>query len=413
MAGSDQSVNLGGMLSQMGTALGSMGKAGDGLTRSIEGSFMPNVDPNDPESLRRMMQWQNSLGRTDEAAVTMGSIRDMETERRAKAKAEKESLEKRQILGFRQAYQRAKNAGDQAQMEKIKQSAGAFSQQSGIDVMSGINQVDQIGAAEEARERAAQQFQWQKDSKEREQLDQQVRSQWLQAGEEQKEQLRTEMEAKGMGGTLMVLENYDRSVVSWEEARANSKRSADERALAPITSGERKVIDSALTEAEGTNEKYAKAIRAQITSIEEDPILSNSMKREKIDKFVNSIHSFNLNQASAEAAAGRKAASLAEGELDTPPQWQVKDMTKLIEERDLFFSYLGAGKKAQELNDLIESVDKDDLARVAAAIKTTSPQTSTEAAIRRAVELLSGAPTTKEPASDDSYEPEEIDLDAM
>ena len=53
MAGADQSANLGGMLSQMGATLGSMGQAGNGLTRSIEGSFMPGVDPNDPESLRR------------------------------------------------------------------------------------------------------------------------------------------------------------------------------------------------------------------------------------------------------------------------------------------------------------------------------------------------------------------------
>lgn len=62
MAGRDASANLGGMLSQIGGTLGSMGQAGQGLMAPITMSFRPQVDVSDPASLQRQSQFFGSIG---------------------------------------------------------------------------------------------------------------------------------------------------------------------------------------------------------------------------------------------------------------------------------------------------------------------------------------------------------------
>lgn len=66
MAGQDVSANLGGMLSQIGGAIGGMGQAGQGLMRPITMSFRPQVDMTDPESLNRQSQFFGSIGDTQQ-----------------------------------------------------------------------------------------------------------------------------------------------------------------------------------------------------------------------------------------------------------------------------------------------------------------------------------------------------------
>lgn len=62
MAGRDASANLGGMLSQIGGAIGSMGGAGEGLMAPITMSFRPTVDMTDPESLRQQSNFFGRIG---------------------------------------------------------------------------------------------------------------------------------------------------------------------------------------------------------------------------------------------------------------------------------------------------------------------------------------------------------------
>ena len=66
MAGQDVSANLGGMLSQIGGTLGSMGQAGQGLMRPIMTSFRPQVNMADPESLRRQAAFYGRVGDTEQ-----------------------------------------------------------------------------------------------------------------------------------------------------------------------------------------------------------------------------------------------------------------------------------------------------------------------------------------------------------
>ena len=62
MAGRDASANLGGMLSQIGGAIGGMGQAGQGLLAPISTTFRPNVDVSDPMSLQRQAQFYGKIG---------------------------------------------------------------------------------------------------------------------------------------------------------------------------------------------------------------------------------------------------------------------------------------------------------------------------------------------------------------
>jgi len=88
MAGSNQAVNLGGMLSQIGGAVGEMGAVGENFTRPVQNMSRPNVDPNDPEGLKRLMQWQQQMGREDAARTTMAQYEMAEEKRKEAATME-------------------------------------------------------------------------------------------------------------------------------------------------------------------------------------------------------------------------------------------------------------------------------------------------------------------------------------
>ena len=91
MAGRDASANLGGMLSQIGSTIGSMGQAGQGLMRPITMSFRPTVDMTDPESLRRQAAFFGRVGDTEQQrmfstqAETVAAKEQAETQRAGQA----------------------------------------------------------------------------------------------------------------------------------------------------------------------------------------------------------------------------------------------------------------------------------------------------------------------------------------
>lgn len=73
MAGSNQAVNLGGMLNQIAGTIGSgytiNGKnAGAAIGDTFANLARPEVDPNDPASLEKMAKWASRNGRANEAA---------------------------------------------------------------------------------------------------------------------------------------------------------------------------------------------------------------------------------------------------------------------------------------------------------------------------------------------------------
>ena len=80
MAGQDQSQNLGGMLSEIGKTVGSMGSS---LNPLLQAATKPRGDMNDPAHLANLAQWASQNGDSAAASMYMTQSRDV------KAKAEK------------------------------------------------------------------------------------------------------------------------------------------------------------------------------------------------------------------------------------------------------------------------------------------------------------------------------------
>jgi hypothetical protein len=89
MAGQSQAANLGGMLSQIGNTLGTSVDS-ENYVRGTQNMFRPDVEADDIEGQRQLMNWQTKLGRTDEARNTMLGINQMEEQARREAKEAKE-----------------------------------------------------------------------------------------------------------------------------------------------------------------------------------------------------------------------------------------------------------------------------------------------------------------------------------
>ena len=83
MAGQSQAANLGGMLSQIGNTLGTSVDS-ENYVRGTQNMFRPDVEADDIEGQRRLMNWQTKLGRTDEARNTMLGINTLEEKQKEK-----------------------------------------------------------------------------------------------------------------------------------------------------------------------------------------------------------------------------------------------------------------------------------------------------------------------------------------
>ena len=143
MAGSDQSVNLGGMLSGIGNTLGQQGQGyADSLGRNIENMSRPDVDPTDIGSMTKLMGWQNNMGRTQEAALTQSSIKTLEAKRKENLKIEQGQARAKVIADLDAATM----AGDQDAMETARTAALDLGIIQGIDLTGAVNSVEEAAA---------------------------------------------------------------------------------------------------------------------------------------------------------------------------------------------------------------------------------------------------------------------------
>jgi hypothetical protein len=79
MAGTNQAVNLTGMLSQIGSTLGK-GIDASPLTDNIKNMSRPKLDMNNPDSLERYAQWAESTGKRQEAMTYRKQAADLRKE---------------------------------------------------------------------------------------------------------------------------------------------------------------------------------------------------------------------------------------------------------------------------------------------------------------------------------------------
>ena len=110
MAGQSQAANLGGMLSQIGNTLGTSVDS-ENYVRGTQNMFRPDVEADDIEGQRQLMNWQTKLGRTDEARNTLIGINTLE-EKQEKQKKEDGIIRVGQLKGNMQTIVNALDRED-------------------------------------------------------------------------------------------------------------------------------------------------------------------------------------------------------------------------------------------------------------------------------------------------------------
>ena len=154
MAGQDQSANLGGMLSQIGETVGSMGGALDPL---LSAATKPRGDMNDPAHLANLAQWASSNGDSAAASMYMSQAREAKADSRYQAAELKqkraEAIDQARV-GMVNKYAKAVESGQNPQ--KAYDELMEFSSNAGVDVQAQIGGIDQRKASQDEQQRVAQ-----------------------------------------------------------------------------------------------------------------------------------------------------------------------------------------------------------------------------------------------------------------
>ena len=161
MAGSDQSRNLGGMLSQIGNRLGQDGGLGQSFKDLMVNTQAPAIDPMDPASLDRAAQYASRTGNAQQASLYMRQAETL----RSRAEQERQRVEAERKQAIAQAgnqmvgqYAQAVRSGEGEQ--EAYDTLMEFSRNAGVDLTGQVERIDQ-GA------RAAQDQQWQAEQQEK------------------------------------------------------------------------------------------------------------------------------------------------------------------------------------------------------------------------------------------------------
>ena len=141
-------VDLTGMLSQINSTIGSMGEQnGRMLGGVIANSMMPEVDPNNPQSMRKYADWARRNGKPQEAMIM--EQRAMEAERAMQKQAVGQA--KNRMVG---AYANAvKTGGD---VQTAYDQLNEFANNAGLSVLDEVTKID-------AAQRAAEDQQYQQE----------------------------------------------------------------------------------------------------------------------------------------------------------------------------------------------------------------------------------------------------------
>jgi hypothetical protein len=126
------------MLSQIGNTLGTSVDS-ENYVRGTQNMFRPDVEADDIEGQRQLMNWQTKLGRTDEARNTLLGINTLEE----KQKEEKTRREGQARAAGVAEYQKALKAGDDDAIAAAEDAMYRIGEVQGIDVTNLLSGVEQ------------------------------------------------------------------------------------------------------------------------------------------------------------------------------------------------------------------------------------------------------------------------------
>jgi hypothetical protein len=162
MAGRDVSANLGGMLSQIGSAFGAAGRtAGQGLMQPITTAFRPDLDPKSVESLQRQAAFQGRIGDTEQARLYTSQALALEERNRAEEEKQRKLAEGQERVKALNAFRNAVASGDanaiataRANLEAVGQTQGTSLLPQAAAIESNERQTKAAAATAAAAEEA-------------------------------------------------------------------------------------------------------------------------------------------------------------------------------------------------------------------------------------------------------------------
>lgn len=436
MAGADMSKNLGGMLSGAAGALGTMGSSySDSLVRNIENVSRPDVDPTDIASQQSLMQWQNNMGRTDEARNTMLHMQQMQAKRKEEEKKRKEEEKKaatQKAAQLSSALQRIEADPNMTREQKnmaqarIQEGLTGLSGTLGRDTSGVLQGIQKEAAVEQRAAEAAQRAKEVHDHNQKviadAEIDKQSTAAYYTKTPEEQESFISDLRQGGQTALATKLETRHRADMRWAEERQEQSNKDTVANMAVVTAGERKLIDTELDALKLIDPKTHDKFKGQIQAIEDDTELTTKMKRQRINERYEGMSRYVMSQTTAAMTAARTAKKdlNKNSELKNPalglyvsdnparPAPAQAAVRAAMAEGSNFagnaWRYISGGEKKDELKAAdkvktwIDSVGEDGAARLAAAIVTTYPGTTLEQAIVLAAEKGMGGVTAGGPA---------------
>lgn len=315
MAGADMSKNLGGMLSGAAGALGTMGSSySDSLGRNIENISRPDADPTDIASQESLMQWQNNMGRTDEARNTMLHMQQMQAKRKeeekkaATEKAAKLSATLQKIEADPHMTREQKNMAQARIQEGLTGLSGVL----GRDTSGVLQGIQKDAAVEQRQVDAAQRAKEVHDHQQKviadAEVDKQSTALYYTKTPEEQEGFIADLRKGGQVALAAKLETRHRADIRWAEEKKEQANKDTVANMAVVTAGERKLIDSELDALKLIDTKTHDRFKKQIEDIEADTELTTTMKRQRINEKYEGMSRFVMSQTSANMTAARSAA---------------------------------------------------------------------------------------------------------
>ena len=149
MAGTDQSVNLSGMLGDIAKTTGGMG---DAFKPVLQAATKPRGDMEDPAHLRNLAQWAASNGDSAMASQYMQEARRIGTERKAANEKVVKEAKDRAVNTSVSAYNTALKGGDPDEIQAAYEEAVRVGNDTGRTTITAITQLE---SAQRQRDEAA------------------------------------------------------------------------------------------------------------------------------------------------------------------------------------------------------------------------------------------------------------------
>jgi len=146
MAGTDQSVNLGGMLSGIAETTGTMG---DAFKPVLQAATKPRGDMNDPNHLRNLAQWASNNGDAQQAAMYLSTAERIDRERQAENRRVQQEAKQVAKVTATQAYAEAVKSGDAGAIDAAYKEALRVGKDTGQEMLQGLRGIDSAQAAQE------------------------------------------------------------------------------------------------------------------------------------------------------------------------------------------------------------------------------------------------------------------------